>query len=119
MRLPATRGHKYKAVPTEVDGIRFASKKEARRYQELRLLERAGEIADLELQPRFELSVLGVRLGAYVGDFRYKERRDRTRTGDRAATCLVVEDTKGFRTPLYRWKVKHVLAQYGIEVRET
>ncbi len=42
---------KYRAQPTIVDGIRFHSKGEARRYQELRLLERAGEITNLELQP--------------------------------------------------------------------
>ena len=44
------RRHKYSARPTEVDGIRFDSKAEARRYTELRTLEKAGEISHLELQ---------------------------------------------------------------------
>ena len=48
---------KYRAVPTVIDGIRFASKAEARRYGELRLLEQAGEIRDLVRQPRFALYV--------------------------------------------------------------
>lgn len=120
--------HKYGAVPTLVDGIKFASKKEANRYRELRLLEKAGEIWDLELQPKFPLSVPStpgylrgafrkcidangtVRLGEYRGDFKYRDKR---------TIPYVVEDVKGFKTPLYRWKKKHVEAQYGIEIRET
>lgn len=117
---------KYRAVPKVVDGIRFASKREAKRYQELRLLERAGEIWDLELQPRFPLYVPSTsgylsraakamaeggtfRIGEYRADFKYR---------DRATIPYVVEDSKGFRTPLYRWKKKHVEAQYGITIRE-
>lgn len=45
--------HKYSAKSMEVDGHKFPSKREARRYQELVLLAKAGEIDDLELQPRF------------------------------------------------------------------
>ena len=117
---------KYKAKPVEIDGIRFASQKEGRRYQELKLLERAGEIWDLELQPRFPLLVPSTsgmvmraakaiaeggsfRIGEYRGDFAYRDKR---------ADGRVVEDVKGFKTPLYRWKKRHVEAQYGIEIRE-
>lgn len=107
------RPSKYRAKPTVVDGIRFASQKEARRYQELKLLEKAGKIYDLELQPAFELLVyLGLRpIGKYVGDFRYSEIVD-------GLESRIVEDVKGFKTPLYRWKKKHVEAQYGIQIRE-
>jgi hypothetical protein len=110
---------KYKAKRTTVDGIVFHSQKEARRYQELKLLQKAGEIQDITLQPRYELSVthwlmggevMEVSIGAYVADFRYIDRR---------AQAVVVEDVKGFKTPLYRWKKKHVEAQYGIRIRET
>lgn len=110
--------HKYRAKATIVDGIRFASKKEARRYQELRLLEKAGEIRELQLQPEFDLLApgrcdgslhRGVKVGKYVADFRYRAGRN---------GLLVIEDVKGFKTPLYRWKKKHVEAQYGIEIRE-
>lgn len=114
---------KYRAVPTVVDNIRFASKKEALRYCGLRLLEKAGEIWDLELQPKFPLvvasttgTVMGAakalagtfdgRIGEYRGDFAYHDRSGR-----------VVEDVKGCDTPLSKWKRRHVRAQYGIEVR--
>lgn len=118
--------HKYRAKPTEVDGIRFASQKEARRYQELKLLEQAGKIEELELQPRFPLYAAGtsgyvaraletatdresLRIGEYRADFKYRDGR---------TVPYVVEDVKGFKTPLYRWKKKHVEAQYGITIRE-
>ena len=114
---------KYRAIPTVIDGIRFASKREARRYGELKLLERAGKIFRLRLQPRFRLCAWTTKtgdgrntiqeLGAYVADFAYCS----TRGCDCPYGCTV-EDSKGFRTPLYRWKKKHVEAQYGIQVRE-
>ena len=113
MRL---RRHKYGAHPTTVDNIRFASKAEARRYCELKLLEKAGEIRELEIQPRYELLAWPARgdrtramVGHYVADFRY-------RSGPQG--LLVVEDVKGVRTALYRWKKKHVEAQYGIQITE-
>ena len=125
MRHAARSGHKYGAKPTVVDGIRFASQKEAKRYQELKLLERAGEIEALELQPRFVLKTLlttgmmrhAVKalagehpvVGSYVADFKYYDLRD---------TTWKIEDVKGFKTPLYRWKKKHVEAQYGVTIRE-
>jgi hypothetical protein len=102
---------KYGATPEVVDGIRFHSRREAARYRELLLLGLAGELRDLELQPRFPLLVNGVQLGSYVGDFAYVQK-DGTR---------VVEDVKSpvtARLPLYRWKAKHVLAQYGVQIME-
>lgn len=110
---------KYRAIPTVVDGIRFDSKREAARYGELKLLEKAGEISNLCLQPRFVLTVdnrnypdngygRSIVLGAYVGDFMYVDRHK----------GKVVEDVKGFKTPLYRWKKKHVEAQHGISITE-
>jgi hypothetical protein len=120
------RRHKYGAVRTEVDGIKFASKAEARRYCELKLLEKAGEIRRLALQPGFDLTVHGdafvktwlpTKIGAYVADFYYEERVE-TPAPNSDYWRRVVEDVKGFKTPLYRWKKKHVEAQYGIEIRE-
>ena len=118
------RRSKYGAVPTVIDNIRFASAKEARRYGELKLLLKAGEIRNLELQPRFPLRVSRSNiqtnmpetlLGEYVGDFQYEERDNAL-----GYDCWprIVEDVKGFKTPLYRWKKKHVEAQYGIQIRE-
>lgn len=103
---------KYGAVRTQVDGITFHSKAEARRYVELKLLQQAGEISELELQPRFPLIVHfwdeQERIGEYRGDFRYY-----TKVGEE-----IVEDVKGFATPLYKWKKRHVAAQYGIQITE-
>lgn len=107
--------HKYGAVPTEVDGIRFDSKGEAFRYRELRMAERAYAIQDLELQPRFPLHVPGFHMGnlikvsTYVADFRFVNRVN----GE-----VVIEDFKGVRTPMYRLKKKWVEAQYGITITE-
>jgi hypothetical protein len=115
MSRPRSGHHKYGAVATTVDGIRFASKKESLRYLELKLLEKAGEIKGLVLQMPYDLHAFGATsprdklLGRYIADFSYVN----TRTGRH-----VVEDVKGFRTPLYRWKKKHVEAQYGIEIVE-
>ena len=104
---------KYYSVKTTIDGIPFDSKKEANRYCELKLLERAGEISGLELQPTFELQPKykingrNVRSLTYRADFAYLEKGQR-----------VVEDVKGFRTEVYRLKKKLFEYKYGIEIRE-
>lgn len=97
---------KYGAVRTEVDGISFASKKEARRYADLKLLDRAGQIADLKLQPRFPLIVNGQTVCTYVADFSY-----RVVGGD-----LVIEDAKGVQTDVFKLKRALMKACLGIEV---
>lgn len=99
---------KYHARRTFVDGIWFASAREAKRYAELKLLERAGKIRDLALQPIFRLHAAG---GAYVASY----RADFTYKTD---TETVVEDAKGFRTPLYKLKRKWLKLEHGIDVRE-
>lgn len=104
----AHRRPKYGNRKTARDGHTFDSKREADRYAVLKLMERAGEISGLELQPSFPIVVNGVRVCVYRADFRYLERGR-----------IVVEDAKGFRTPAYRLKRKLVQAQYGIEIRET
>lgn len=102
---------KYNAVKTEVDGIVFDSKKEATRYKELVLLQKAGEIKRLILQPKFVLqegfSVDGKRYReiSYVADFMYTDK-DGTK---------VIEDTKGFRTDVYAIKKKLFLKKYCMD----
>lgn len=103
--------NKYGAQPTERHGITFASKAEARRYEELRLLEMGGDITNLEVHPRYELVVNGVRVGRYTGDFRYVE----------TSGLIVVEDVKSSATAkntAYRLRKKLVWALYGIEIQE-
>ena len=110
----------YRAVPTVVHGFRFASKAESRRYQELLLLGQAGAIRNLELQPRFDLHVGGVKVGTYVADFRYEERAwpDGVLWSSLPEWRDVLEDVKGVRTPVYAMKAKHMQAEYGITIRE-
>ena len=101
--------HKYKAEPTMRDGILFDSKKEAGRYGELVAAQRAGIIRDLQIHVPFQLDVCGEQIGRYIADFVYHDREGR----------LVVEDTKGVRTEMYKWKKRHMLAQYDIRIVET
>ena len=113
-------GHKFNAVRTEVDGHSFASKAEARRYSELKLLEKAGEIRSLTLQPVFPIRAHGQGfsekpIANYRGDFGYEESY--TLNG-RLCWRYVVEDVKGVKTAVYRLKKKLVEAQHGITITE-
>lgn len=103
---------KYRAKAVVVDGVRFPSKAQAARYLELRYLERAGEIRLLKLEVPFTLSINGVKICRYVADFTYDEKRE-------CGWVPVVEDTKGFKTQVYKLKAKLMLAVLGIEIRET
>ena len=113
------RANKYGAQVTTVDGIRFDSKKEARRYADLRLLLDTGAISCLELQPKYAITVLElvgddpqlVDCGAYHADFRYV---------DEATGELVVEDVKTpvTRTTAYRLRKRLIEAIHGITIRE-
>lgn len=101
---------KYRNKKTSVDGIRFDSKREANRYMELKLLERAGAIKDLRRQVSYVL-INKSRYGRaikYVADFVYYEDGK-----------LVVEDVKGVRTPVYKLKKRLMAEVYGIEIKET
>ena len=77
--------NKFNAIKTTIDGIQFDSRREARRWQELKLLERAGEIEHLERQVKFALTVEGVHIANYTADFRYWTKAPKMR---------VVEDVK-------------------------
>ena len=90
----------------------YDSKKEARRHRELLLLERANKITNLERQVKFELIPKqdGERACTYVADFVYTN----VDTGER-----VVEDTKGFKTEVYRIKKKLMLWVHNIRIIET
>ncbi len=120
MRAKIRGKSKYKAIRTTVDGITFASKKEAARYAVLKIAEKAGEIRNLERQPRFKIFVpdsplMGnetcwTRVCDYVADFSYEVPG--------LVSNPVIEDVKGFKTPVYRLKKKLVEAQYGIRVVE-
>ena len=103
------RASKYRNVRTTVDGIKFASKKEAKRYAELALVQKAGRIHNLTCQRPFTLAVNGATICKYLADFTYSEI---------PSGRYVVEDVKGFRTPIYRLKAKLMLALHGIKISE-
>src|SRR5215213_4268305 len=102
---------KYRAVRTTVDGIVFDSAAEARHYSTLKLLVKVRAIDQLECQPAWELHAPnGEVIGRFVADFRYRSVRD---------GLVHVDDVKGMKTlPLARWKQRHVLAEYGVVVKE-
>lgn len=99
---------KYRNIKIEVDGIKFDSKAEYKRYTELKLFERVKNISDLELQVKFELQPSfvdgqGVKQRAitYVADFVYKENNK-----------IIVEDLKSVATAkdsTYKIKKKMLL----------
>lgn len=102
---------KYGNKPTIVDDIRFDSKLEAKRYGELKLLQKAGKILGLEMHPRFRLDVAGMHICYYEADFKYFE----TLNGKQ-----VVEDCKSkiTKTTTYQVKKKMMKAIYRIDVVE-
>lgn len=101
---------KYHAIKTEVDGITFDSRAESRAYKNRDLMQRGGQIKDLELQPEFPLIVNGINCGKYIADFRYINC---------ATGATIVEDVKGVKTPVYRLKKKLVKALYNIDILES
>ena len=117
--LPSEKPSKYKAKKTVLDGIEFDSRKEARRYAELKVQELAGMIRDLRLQVRFELIPAQLRPDGtkeepcyYIADFVYLDSYGR----------LVVEDVKGYKKgavyQLFVCKRKLMLQVHGIVVKE-
>jgi hypothetical protein len=100
---------KYHARKTERDGIVFDSAAEANRYDELKLLERSGDISHLVLQPEFDCVVNGKHVCKYRADFQYVNL---------ATQAIITEDVKGFRTAVYRLKKKLVEALHGIAITE-
>lgn len=95
-------------VKVELDGYTFDSKKECRRYVELRMLQTIGEIKDLRLQVPYELNEGGSHSLKYVADFEY------IRNG-----VKVTEDAKGYKTVTYKKKRKLMLSVHGITILET
>lgn len=99
-----------------MDNITFASKREADRYSQLKLLERSKQISGLTLQPRFPLVVNGQKVCTYVGDFSYCYVVKIDKIND---SVLVCEDAKGHRTKDYIIKAKLFRALHPeIEHRE-
>lgn len=106
------RASKFGNVKTVVDGLKFDSKKEARRWGELKLLVKAGVIRDLTVQPEFKIKINNFPVCSYFGDFQY---------WDVATDKRIVEDVKSEITrknPVYRLKYRLVYAVHDIMITE-
>lgn len=106
VRKGSERVNKYRAQKTNG----FDSKREAKRAQELELLQKCGEISDLRYQVPFELipKIGKSRAAFYVADFVYNENGQ-----------MVVEDAKGFKPAVYLLKKKLMLYVHNISIRES
>lgn len=111
-----TRRSKFNAKPQVVDGVRFDSKRELKRWRELQLLERGGKISQLERQLVCVLA-RGVKIEGekrarpalrYTVDFRYRDKE----TGS-----LVYEDAKGKADTAFRIRQHLMKSVHGIDVR--
>lgn len=102
-----SKKNKYGAEKTTVDGIKFDSSGESKRYATLKLLERAGAIKNLKLQPHFLLQESFTHDGhkerkiEYIADFQYEKDGQ-----------IIIEDFKGKKTEVYKLKRKLFLYKY-------
>lgn len=102
---------KYNNRKTMFAGIVFDSQAEARRYYALKLLEKSGDVVDLELQPKYQITINGKHICTYIADFQYSFKGP-------GGYTEIVEDVKGYKTAVYRLKKKLVEATYSIEITE-
>lgn len=104
---------KYGNKKVVIDGIKFDSIREGNYYQQLKILERAGEISNLTLQPSFELAPAVTIAGkkkralAYRADFQYKENGK-----------VIVVDVKGMKTAVYVIKRHLMKSVHNIDITE-
>jgi len=105
MKNAKSRFRKYGNKKTTVDGLLFDSKLEAKRWQELKILERAGIITALQRQVTYRLEVNGQLICKYIADFEYSENG-----------VLKTEDAKGMILPEFRLKAKLFKALFGREI---
>ena len=105
--------NKYNARKVKIDGYTFESQREAERYSELCIMEKAGEIKDLQVHPKIELQPgfyyqnQRIRAITYEADFQYYDKDD----------TIIVEDIKGMETQAFRIKWK--IAQYKFRNTKT
>ena len=103
------KGNKYGAKKVSTPDGSFDSKREYARWLDLNLMERASAISDLKRQQSYTIIVNGQKICRYVADFTYFDDDDE----------FVVEDSKGYRTDVYKLKAKLMLAVHGIKIKET
>ena len=104
------RPNKYFAKKTLAFGLKFDSKWESQRYLYLKSLEKAGRVKNLELQPKFIISVNGQKICTYIADFKY-DKEDKEGVWEH-----VIEDAKGVETPEFKLKKKLMKAVHNIDI---
>ena len=104
------RPNKYFAKKTVAMGLKFDSRWEAERWGQLKAMERAGVVTQLERQVKYELTINDVKICDYVADFRYLLEEEN------GLSKLVVEDAKGILTPEFKLKKKMMKAIHGIDI---
>lgn len=100
--------NKYSNCPVTVDGEHYDSKREMLYHQDLKNLQRAGEIRNLKRQPKYLLEVGGMKIATYIADFSYEEK-GRTKVVD-------VKSPITARNPAFKLKQKLMRAIHGIDV---
>jgi len=105
-----TSNNKYFAKKTLAFGLKFDSKWEAERWGQLKAMERAGVVTELERQIKYELSVNDIKICDYIADFRYLQQEED------GFSKLIVEDAKGVLTPEFKLKKKMMKAIHGIDI---
>lgn len=106
-KLKSKKPSKYRNKITEVDGIKFQSKKEAKRYIHLSLLLKDGKITDFKRQVRYKLVVNDIHICDYVADFVITW----------PSGNVTVEDVKGMILPIFKIKAKLMKACHGIDIK--
>ena len=102
--------NKYFAKKTVAMGLKFDSRWEAERWGQLKAMERAGVISELERQIKYELVINDIKICNYIADFRYYlQEEDGT-------SKFIVEDAKGIQTPEFKLKKKMMKAIHNIEI---
>ena len=104
------RPNKYFAKKTVAMGLKFDSRWEAERWGQLKAMERAGVVTQLERQVKYELTINDVKICDYIADFRYLLEEEN------GLSKLVVEDAKGILTPEFKLKKKMMKAIHGIDI---
>jgi hypothetical protein len=99
--LRSFKGNKFRARPVVVNGERFDSKKEAKRWLVLQMLNQSGEIKNLQRQVSIPLFAAGKKICTYRADYKY-ERNGQT----------VIEDAKGYQTDVFKIKWKWAQAMH-------
>ena len=104
------RANKYFAKKTVAMGLKFDSRWEAERWGQLKAMERAGIVTQLERQIKYELSVNDVKICDYIADFRYLLEEEN------GLSKLIVEDAKGVLTSEFKLKKKLMKAVHNIDI---